>query len=91
MLQWSCIFHIDPGDRPSRTFKNMGVTKEEGAAEAAYDLRGKELQAFRRRQRMRKEQSEYEAARAVEDWSVMLVPTELVPEIRRLIGRRRGA
>ena len=39
----------------SRTFKNMGVTKEEGAAEAAYDLRGKELQAFRRRQRMRKE------------------------------------
>jgi len=34
--------------------------------------------------------AEYEAAMAVEDLSVMLVPTKLVPEIRRLIGRRRG-
>jgi len=35
--------------------------------------------------------AEYEAAMEVEGLSVMLVPTELVPEIRRLIGRRRGA
>ena len=35
--------------------------------------------------------AEYEAAMAVEDLSVMLVPTKLVPEIRRLIGRGRGA
>jgi hypothetical protein len=35
--------------------------------------------------------AEYEAAMAVEDLSVMLVPTKLVPEIRRLISRRRGA
>jgi hypothetical protein len=35
--------------------------------------------------------AEYEAAMEVENLSVMLVPTELVPEIRRLIGARRGA
>jgi hypothetical protein len=35
--------------------------------------------------------AEYEAAMTVEGLSVMFVPTELVPEIRRLIGRRRGA
>jgi len=35
--------------------------------------------------------AEYEAAMEVEGYAVMLVPTELVPEVRRLIGRRRGA
>jgi hypothetical protein len=35
--------------------------------------------------------AEYEAAMEVEGMSVMLVPTELIPEIRRLIGRRPGA
>jgi len=35
--------------------------------------------------------AEYEAAMEVEGLSVILVPTELIPEIRQLIGRRRGA
>jgi len=35
--------------------------------------------------------AEYEAAMEVDGLSVMLVPTELMPEIRRLISRRRGA
>jgi len=35
--------------------------------------------------------AEYEAAMEVEGLTVMLVPTELVPKIRHLIGRRRGA
>ena len=35
--------------------------------------------------------AEYEAAMEVEGLTVMLVPTELVPKIRQLIGRRRGA
>jgi hypothetical protein len=35
--------------------------------------------------------AEYEAAMKIEGLTVMLVPTNLVPEIRRLIGRRRGA
>jgi hypothetical protein len=35
--------------------------------------------------------AEYEAGMQLEGFSVMLVPTELVPEVRRLIGRRRGA
>jgi hypothetical protein len=34
--------------------------------------------------------AEYEAAMKVEGLTVMLVPSELVLEIRRLIGRRRG-
>jgi hypothetical protein len=37
------------------------------------------------------ELAEYEAGMSVDGYSVMLVPTELVPEVRRLIGRRRGA
>jgi hypothetical protein len=35
--------------------------------------------------------AEYEAAMNVDGLTVMLVPTDLVPEIRQLIGRRRGA
>ncbi len=35
------------------------------------------------------EVAEYEAAMRVNGHSVMLVPTELVPEIRRLIRKRR--
>ena len=37
------------------------------------------------------ELAEYEAAMNVDGLSVMFAPTRLVPEIRRLIGRRRGA
>lgn len=36
------------------------------------------------------ELAECEAAMNVNGWSVMLVPTRLVPEIRRMIGRRRA-
>jgi hypothetical protein len=35
------------------------------------------------------ELAEYEAGMALNDMSMMLVPTELVPEIERLIARRR--
>ena len=37
------------------------------------------------------ELAEYEAARTIDGQTVMLVPTELVAEIRKLIARRRGA
>ncbi len=37
------------------------------------------------------ELAEYEAAMKIGGRSVMFVPTELVPEIRRLIARRSGA
>ena len=33
--------------------------------------------------------AEYEAAMTINGQSMMLVPTELIPEIRRLIARRR--
>jgi hypothetical protein len=35
--------------------------------------------------------AEYEAGMSVDGYTVMLVPTNLVPEVRRLIRRRRGA
>jgi hypothetical protein len=34
--------------------------------------------------------AEYEAGMATDGWSVMLASTELVPEVHRLIGHRRG-
>jgi hypothetical protein len=37
------------------------------------------------------ELAEYEAGMKLDGLSVMLVPTKLVPEVRRLIGRKRGA
>jgi hypothetical protein len=43
------------------------------------------------RQTEDEELREYEAAMRLEEQTVMLVPRELVPEIRRLISRRRGA
>jgi hypothetical protein len=35
--------------------------------------------------------AEYGAAMELQDWTMMLVPRDLVPEIRRLIASRRGA
>ncbi len=37
------------------------------------------------------ELAEYEAAMKIEELTVMFVPRKLVPQIRRLIERRRGA
>jgi hypothetical protein len=43
------------------------------------------------RQTEDEELAEYEAATAIEGESLMLVPSDLVPEIQKLIARRRGA
>jgi hypothetical protein len=43
------------------------------------------------RQTEDEELAEYKAARTIEGQSVMLVPSELVPDIQKLIARRRGA
>lgn len=37
------------------------------------------------------ELAEYEAGMQLKGMTVMFVPTDLVPEVRRLIGSRRGA
>jgi hypothetical protein len=37
------------------------------------------------------ELAEYEAGMELKGLSVVFVPTDLLPEVRRLIGRRRGA
>ena len=55
------------------------------------EKRVKEVIAHYERQTEDQELVEYEAAMKVDGQSVMVVPTALVPEIRRLIARRRGA
>ena len=52
------------------------------------ERRVKEVIAYYDNQTDEEATAEYEAAMKVEGESVMLVPTELVPEIRRLIARR---
>ena len=52
------------------------------------ERRVKEVIAYYDNQTDKEGTAEYEAAMKVEGKSVMLVPTELVPEIRRLIARR---
>jgi hypothetical protein len=47
--------------------------------------------AYYDRQTEDEELDEYEAGMKVEGLTVMLVPSDLVPEVRRLIGRKRGA
>ena len=55
------------------------------------EKRVREVIDYYDRQTEEEELAEYEAAMKIDGLSVMLVPTKLVPEIRRLIGRRRGA
>ena len=55
------------------------------------EKRVKEVIAYYDSQTEDEELAEYEAAMKIKGRSVMLVPTELVPEIRRLIARRSGA
>ena len=55
------------------------------------EKRVREVIAYYNKQTEDEELAEYEAAMKIDGLSVMLVPTKLVPEIRRLIGRRRGA
>lgn len=53
------------------------------------EKRVKEVIAYYDRQTDEEGAAEYEAAMKIEGQTMMLVPIELVPEIRRLIGRRR--
>jgi hypothetical protein len=55
------------------------------------EKRVKKVIAYYDNQTEDEELAEYEAAIRVKGQSVMFVPTELVPEIRRLIRSRRGA
>jgi hypothetical protein len=55
------------------------------------EKRVKEVIAYYDSQTEDEEAAEYEAAMKIEGKSVMLVPTELVSEIRRFIAKRRGA
>jgi len=50
----------------------------------------KDVIAYYDRQTEDEEAAEYQAAMKVEGQTVMLVPTKLVPEIRRLIARQQG-
>ena len=50
----------------------------------------KDVIAYYDRQTEGEEAAEYQAAMKVEGRTGMLVPTKLVPEIRRLIARQQG-
>ncbi len=53
------------------------------------EKRVKQVIAYYDKQTEDEEVADYEAAIKIEGESVMIVPTELVPEIRRLIARRQ--
>jgi hypothetical protein len=55
------------------------------------EKRVKRVIAYYDRQTPNEAVAEYEAAMQVDGQSIMLVPTNLVTEIRRLIKQRRGA
>jgi hypothetical protein len=72
---------------PSKTIKRKKQVFPRGWNEK----RVREVIDYYDKQTEDEELAEYEAGMKVEGMTVMLVPTKLVPEIRRLIGRRRGA
>jgi hypothetical protein len=51
----------------------------------------RELASRHDRQTEEEQAAEIEAALSAKDQTLMMVPTELVPEIQALIARRRGA
>jgi hypothetical protein len=55
------------------------------------EKRVQQVIAYYENQTEDEELAEYEAGMKLDGLSVMLVPTKLVPEVRRLIGRKRGA
>jgi len=55
------------------------------------EKRVREVIAYYDKQTEDEEVAEYKAAMRVQGQSVMFVPTDLVPEIRQLIRKRRGA
>ncbi len=55
------------------------------------EKRIRELAAHHDRQSEQQQAAEIEAALSAKDQTVMVVPTELVPEIQALIVRKRGA
>ena len=56
-----------------------------------WDEKGvKDVIAYYDKQTEDEEVAEYQAAMKVEGQTVMLVPTKLVPEIRRFIARQQG-
>ena len=55
------------------------------------EARVKEVIAYYDQQTEDEELAEYEAGMKTEGLTVMLIPRDLVPEVRRLIGRKRGA
>ena len=54
------------------------------------EKRVKDVIAYYDKQTEDEEVAEYQAAMKVQGQTVMLVPTKLVPEIRRLIAREHG-
>jgi uncharacterized membrane protein YkvA (DUF1232 family) len=76
--------------------KQSAVTKPVKATKQKFprgwnQKRVEQVIAYYDRQTEDEELAEYEEGMKIEGLTVMLVPSDLVPDVRRLIGRRRGA
>jgi hypothetical protein len=73
-----------PGSKPARR-------KKQTYPRGWNEKRVREVIAHYDKQTEEEELAEYESGMQIEGLHVMLVPTELVPEVNRLITQRQGA
>jgi uncharacterized membrane protein YkvA (DUF1232 family) len=76
--------------------KNQKAAKKAPRVKQKYprgwnEKRVRELIAYYDNQTEDEAVAEYETAMALQDMTMMLVPRDLVPEIEKLIARKRGA
>src|SRR5262249_54517919 len=76
--------------KPSR-IQRTGKAKKQRLPPGWDEKRVKEVIDYYENQTEEEQLAEHEAACATRGQSVMVVPTELVPETRKLIAKRRGA
>jgi hypothetical protein len=67
------------------------VKKKQHLPRGWTEKRIRELAAHHDRQTEEEQAAKIEAALSAKDHTLMVVPTELVPEIQALINRKRGA
>lgn len=73
------------------TNSKMKLPKQQRFPPGWNEKRVKQVIAYYDRQSEDEELAEYESAMQIKGQSIMVVPTSLVPEIRRLIKQHRGA
>ena len=77
--------------KPRKSNKSKGARTKQVFPPGWDEKRVKEVIAYYENQTEEEQVAEHEEAHRAEGQTVMVVPTELVPEIRKLIAQRRGA